>query len=239
MKIFCTLLCFSWLGIVSFGKESLDFQKGDLCISVEAGENWLHDFPLLMGIKVKNAPQFAIWITDLDSNYISTVYCTHKIASEGWRFNKGNRRKEALPFWAHRRGVKEADGLFLPTKKRPFTDAVTGATPKDDYTFRLIPTISSRFLLFAEFNHSTDFNDAYPKHAAESTPGYSGGKEGSGQPALVYCAEIDLTADRKEWVLQLIGHASPDGTDGKLYTDMQGITTAASIVRRVTVTRIP
>lgn len=238
MKIFCTLLCFSWLGIASCGKENLDFQKGDLCISVKTGENWLHDFPLLMGIKIKNAPQFAIWITDLDSNYIGTIYCTHKIAREGWRANKGNRRKEALPFWVHSRGVKEADGLYLPTKKHPLTDAVTGATPKDDYTLRLTPATPSRFLLFAEFNHSTDFNDAYPKHAVEGAPTYSGGEEGSGQPALVYCAEIDLTADREEWTLQLIGHASPDGTDGKLYTDMQGITTASSIVQQITVTRI-
>lgn len=238
MKMLYAFLCLSWLGATSCEEENLNFRKDDLCISVKTGEHWLHAFPLFMGIKIKNPPQFAIWLTDLDTNYIGTVYCTHKIAREGWRANKGNRRKEALPFWAHCRGVKEADGLYLPTKKHALADAITGATPKDDYTLRLKPEGPLQFLMFAEFNHSTDFNDTYPKHATEGRKGYSGGEEGSGQPALIYCAEIDLTAGCNEWILQLAGHASPDGRDGKLYQNMEGITTALSIVDKVTITRI-
>lgn len=229
-----------WLalaGAISCGKDELHFEQGDLKISVETGPHWLHDFPLLLGIKVKNPPQFAIWLTDLDTNYIGTLFCTHKIAREGWIMNHGNRRKEALPFWAYCREVQEADGLFLPTKKTPLTDAVSGATPREDYALRYEPGSRKHFLIFAEFNHSTDFNETYPKHARPETSGYSGGKEGSGQPALVYRAEIDLESSSNEWVLQLVGHSSPDGSDGKLYPDLTGIGSALGIVKKVVVTR--
>ena len=237
MKMLYVILCFSLMGTFSCGDNDLHFEEGDLKISVEAGKNWLHDFPLFLGIKVKNPPQFAIWVTDPDTNYVGTLFCTHKIAREGWRMNHGNRRKEALPFWAHCRGIQEKDGLFLPTKEHPLTDAVSGATPKSGYTLRFQPGTGRRFLIFAEFNHSTDFNTAYPESAQAGERAYSGGKEGSGQPALVYCTAIDPEAPYGEWTLQLIGHSSPDGSDGKLYPDMQGIDTALEIVKRIVITR--
>lgn len=186
MKILYAFLWMSCLRVTACGDDDLVFEKNDLKITVETGKNWLHDFPLFMGIQIKNPPQFAIWMTDLDTNYIGTIFCTHKIAREGWSMNKGNRRKESLPFWSYCRGVREADGLYLPAKENPLADGMTGATPKDDYTIRLKPSGTSRFLIFAEFNHSTDFNEAYPKYAEKGTFRYSGGKEGSGQPALVY-----------------------------------------------------
>lgn len=232
MKMIYTLFM-ACLGFTSCGQNELNFEKGDLKITVETGENWLHDFPLFMGIKVKNPPQFAIWLTDLDSNYVGTVFCTHKIAREGWVMNKGNRRREALPFWSHSRGVKEADGLYLPTKENPLADAVTGATPKDDYVIRLRPELGDHFLIWAEFNHSTDFNATWPKNAAEGTPAYSGGKEGSGQPALVYRAEINLDSPADEWTFQLVGHSSPDGSDGKLYEDLEGVDSALKMVKKL------
>lgn len=44
-----------------------------------------------------------------------------------------------------------------------------------------------------EVNHSTDFNDCYPKNDPAGDAHYSGGKEGSGQPALIYRADEDLS----------------------------------------------
>lgn len=44
-----------------------------------------------------------------------------------------------------------------------------------------------------EVNHSSDFNDSYPKNAPAGDAHYSGGKEGSGQPALIYRADVDLS----------------------------------------------
>ncbi len=74
-----------------------------------------------------------------------------------------------------------------------------------------------------------------PKSAKEGDANYSGGKEGSGQPALVYAAEVDLTSGKKEFTAKLIGHSSPDGSNGDLTKDTSSLTTALHIVKSITV----
>jgi len=218
-------------------KEVIQFGPNDLVVKIEAGDGWIHDFPLFLRINLKNPPQFAVWLTDLDTNYVGTIFCTSKIAREGWVSNRGNRRKEALPYWCHCRGITYPDGLMLPTREDPLTDGLTGATPKADYFVRISPRQNQSYLIFAEFNHSVDFNETYRNDAKEGSPTYSGGKEGSGQPALVYSARIDLAGEAQRWELQLLGHSSPDGSTGIIYHDLSAITTARSIVRRVAVER--
>ena len=92
-----------------------------------------------------------------------------------------------------------------------------------------------KFIVKVEINHSTDFNDAYPKSAEEGDTHYSGGKEGSGQPALVYAAEVDLTSGEKVFAAKLIGHSSPDGSNGDITEDTSSLTTALHIVKSITI----
>ncbi len=92
-----------------------------------------------------------------------------------------------------------------------------------------------RFVVKIEVNHSTDFNAHYPEDAVEGESNYSGGKMGSGQPSLVYVAEVDLTKEQKEFIATLKGHGSPDGSDGEVYPDLSGITSARSILKSITV----
>lgn len=215
-------------------KEDLSYESGDIEIEIKTGDHWLHDFPLFLGLNKKNPPQFAIWLEDTSGNYISTVFATYKIATEGWVSNAGNRRKEALPYWCHKRGVVYEDGLLLPTKEHPLTDGITGATPNEDKTIKITPVnIEKPFVIKAEFNHSVDFNSYYPKDAKEGDENYSGGEMGSGQPAVVYSATI--YPETKDAVLMLIGHSSPDGSDGNIYPDMQTLTTAKTIVKSINV----
>ena len=86
-----------------------------------------------------------------------------------------------------------------------------------------------------EVNHSIDFNERYSEYIKEDEPNYSGGSEGSGQPALVYRAEVNLDSAKTRYDAVLIGRSSADGTDGKLYEDLSGITSALSIVKQITV----
>lgn len=218
-------------------KEKLQYGSGDLQVNIEQGKNWLHDFPLFLGIKRKNAPQVAVWIEDVSGRYLSTVYTTDKIATQSWMASGGNRRKEALPAWCHARGVQYEDGLYLPTKKRPLVDGISGATPRGSFDVKLSPKGAPRqFVVKVEVNHSTDFNEYYPKDAKEGEPGWSGGDMGSGQPALVYAARIDLDSGKKEYEAELVGHSSPDGTDGTIDPDVSTLTSALDIVERITVT---
>ena len=92
-------ICFVLVCAFSCRKDLLEYGQGDLKISIEQGEYWIHDFPLFLGIKLKNSPQIAIWMEDMQGNYLSTVYVTHKIATQSWQNNNGNPRKEALPHW--------------------------------------------------------------------------------------------------------------------------------------------
>jgi len=163
----------------SCDKELIEYQQNDLRVSIEEGDDYLHDFPLFMGIKKKNPPQIAIWIEDSLGNYVSTIYVTHKIATATWQSASGNRRKESLPHWCYSRGVQYDDGLYLPTKDKPLTDGVSGATPTTSFNMKIKPKGElKQFVVKIEVNHSTDFNDNYPKSAKEEDANYSGGKGG-------------------------------------------------------------
>lgn len=217
-------------------QDLVEYNSNDLKISIEKGEEWLHKFPLFLGINKKNPPQIAIWTEDMKGHYLSTVYVTHKIATQSWQFSGGNRRKEALPHWCYQRGVESEDGLYLPTKKSPLVDGITGATPQGSFQVKMVSTGKQKqFVVKAEINHSTDFNEAFPKSAKEGDANYTGGKEGSGQPALVYAAEVDLTSGKKEFTAKLIGHSSPDGSNGKIVTNTSSLTTALHIVKSITI----
>ena len=169
------------------------------------------------------------------------VYVTRKSSTQSWVASGGSRRKESLPHWCHARGVRYADGLYLPTKRDPLADGISGATPRESYELKVTPQGGlRRFIVKFEVNHSTDFNEFYPESAREGDPGWSGGKEGSGQPALVYAADVDLDSGDGVFAAAPVGHGSPDGSDGSLSPDLSTLTSmltsALHILERITVT---
>jgi len=221
----------------SCDKDLVEYKQDDIKVMIGKGDEWLHNFPLFLGISKKTPPQIAIWVEDTQGNYITSIYVTHKIATESWKANKGNRRKEALPVWCYARNVKYPDGLYLPTKDKPLTDGISGATPHGSFDVKISPLSNFRkFIIKVELNHSVDWNNNYPENAKEGDVNYSGGKEGSGQPAVVYAAEIDLDSGNKQFNASLIGHSSPDGTNGNLYPDTSGLSTALRIVKQIIIT---
>ncbi len=233
------VLAFLYLSLLSFSscqQELIEYSQGDIKVCVEQGAEWLHDFPLFLGIKKKNPPQIAIWLEDTQGKYLSTLYVSHKIATQSWQSSGGNRRKEALPHWCYSRGIKYEDGLYLPTKNQPLVDGISGATPQGSFDVRLCTKDKlKQFVVKIEINHSTDFNEFYPKSAQEGEQNYSGGKEGSGQPAIVYAAFVDLASGKKSFEATLIGHSSPDGTSGTIYEDVSELTTALHIVKQISI----
>jgi hypothetical protein len=121
------------LGIMIFfvsckNEEPLTYSKGDVKISVVAGENWIHKFPMFLGIDwiIRRNLLFG---SKISWQYLSTIYVTEKIATQGWVSSGGNRRKEALPHWCHQRGVIYVD-VCIYQPRTTNTDAQTGATPK-------------------------------------------------------------------------------------------------------------
>ncbi len=215
--------------------QNTSYGIGDYQLSIEPGEAWHHTFYAMGFIPIENEPQMAIWLEDTCGNFLSTVYVTERSATQGWRMAGGARRPEALPRWSHRRGIAAPDGLYMPTADAP--EAATGATPHGSFTASFA-TGQSPAIVYAEINHSADFNQYYTAEALPGTPSYSGGKEGSGQPAIVYSAPI-LGEDSSEiTVLKPIGHSSPCGSDGLLRTSLDSITSALDIVSRISLKRV-
>jgi hypothetical protein len=201
--------------------------SGRLRVDLIPGSAWIHAFSAF----TKVPPQFSLWVADETGAYAKTLYATRKIATQGWVFNGGNRRKEALPYWCHQRGVAYRDGLYLPVKDDPLADAVSGATPQAAFSLSFDPPEGmARFFVYLEINHSVDFNSAYPKDAVPGAVSYSGGKEGSGQPALVYRVLVDAASGSAAAPVELAGHSSPDGSSGDLDADLSGIDTALNIL---------
>lgn len=220
--------------LTSCDKDLVDYRQGDIRVHVKEGKEYLHDFPLFMGIKKKASPQIAMWIEDLNGNYISTIYVSHKIATGSWQANGDNRRKEALPVWCYSRGIQYPDGLYLPTKGEPVVDGISGATPHGSFDVKMTPVGNlKQFVVKIELNHSTDWNDYYPKNAKEGDSDWTGGKGGSGQPAVVYAATVDLDSDKKQYVATFMGHSSPDGTNGNINPDLSSLTSALEIVEEI------
>ncbi len=212
-----------------------------ISVRFEAGAHYKHPLKINRIITIKTTPQIAVWLEDIDGNYIDTLYVTKRAGTQAWRTSpdlpaESIRRPESLPLWSHKRGVVYPDGLFMPTHDNPLTDAVTAASPKGDFHLRTkTPQELLKFVVLAEVNNSADFNDAYSADALPGTPSYSGGSWGSGQPSIVYAATVDLTSGPGTWELTPVGHGSPDGSDASLNPDLTGLTTAKDIIDRITV----
>ena len=187
-------------------------------------------------------PLIVFWIEDTEGNFIETIYASQSIATGTFRFgeSEGNtwkpgerRRPAALPYWGHRRGIRAPDGLYLPTPQRPLPDAVTGATPKTNFTIKsFVRPDLERFKIFMEINQTWDWNQYWHNNRFPDDDEY----KTNSQPALVFMAEVDMLNSKPTYELKPIGHSHPSGSSGELFSDISTFTTALNIAQRVFVT---
>ena len=209
-------------------------------IEITPGEHYDHKMRILPLIRITNNPQMAIWAETEEGEFIATLFVTERVATQSWRKAPGDdtpkdaiRRPEALPIWSHRSGESPAASAGAASDAAPAADAVTGATPAASFTVHSrLPQREEPIVVYLEVNMSTDFNEAYPADAREESVAYSGGPWGSGQPALIYRATLPGDAEGLEEPVrfELVGHSSPDGSDGVIYDRLDGVTTARDIL---------
>ena len=176
-----------------------------------------------------NHPLMAIWLEDLDGNYIETLYVAssigtglfgHAVEKDGNWESGPVRRPAALPYWWHKYG-------YLPDQNNKVPDAITGPTPAGNFILKSKTGHKSAEtvnILF-EINQSWDWNeywtnDKYPEN---------GDYMSSSQPALVYKASIKLSGEEDVQVLKVIGHSHYSGADGSLTEDISSLSTALQI----------
>lgn len=193
-------------------------------------------------------PMMVIWIEDLEGNYLESLFVPKAMATSEYHNAKPDaqgiwrpgivRRPESLPYWAHKRGIPAADGLMIPMGNAPDLDAVSGATPTDDFIITTQTRLQKlqKFRILLEVNQSDDWNAYFHKNRFPNDSIYSGGGR-VGQPALIYGVTVDLKSfsTSKNFLLEPIGHSHPSGKNGTMYTDLSTISTAFQIFDRALV----
>ncbi len=213
-----------------------DMAGKDIEIVMNAGERFYHEHRAFLWFSFPVTPQIAVWVDDTSGNFVDTLYVTFKGAKGEFRGfgTKEVRRKEALPLWSHRRGIRERDGLFMPSRENPLPDAVTGASPMGGFRLKTkVPKDLEEFTIFIEVNVGFDFNCYYAEGLNPGDLGYNTGH--SGQPAVVYSVKINLGDGVKRYYPKLVGHSSPTGEDGKLSADTSNLDTALEIIDEVVI----
>lgn len=187
-------------------------------------------------------PLFAIWLEDIEGRYIQTLYVAKAVATgyfeyanqEGNRWTGGIKRApQTLPYWAHKRGVKAADGLYVPDAATAVPDAYTGATPISGFVLnsRADEPLPEKFKVLLEINQNWDWNEFWTNNKYPDDENY----KMSCQPALVYEAIIDRSNPAESYSLKPVGHSHYSGKTGELFSDLSTLTTALEIVESVVV----
>ena len=214
-----------------------EHQGKNLSIDIKAGEHYSGPGAVILGVTTTGIPQMAVWVEDTQGNYLETLYVTKKASNSSYiqsLFGGDDvRRPEALPHWSFSRGIKGSDGLMMPTSTKPIADAITGATPVSSFDLRTVTDAKYQEVVVKfEINRSFDFNEVYHANAFPDDVVYSGSGS-SAQPSLIYAATIKLNDGDKYYFMNLLGRGHHSGKDGKIHSDLSGITTAKEMVSRI------
>ena len=199
----------------------------DLAIKLTPGESFNH-------------PTFSIWLEDMNGKYIKTLFITKSYASgifgykmlgdSVWVNESGKSiQPAALPYWTHKKGLINNKNL-IPTPKSPFVDAYSGATPKGAFKLSSKSINMAKYRIMLEVNQTWDWNHYWTNNKYPNNNAY----KHSAQPSVIYSATIN--PEQSEFYLNPIGHGSPTGEDGKLYTNLSTLTSALDIFSSIKLT---
>lgn len=189
-----------------------------------------------------NHPLMAIWIETLDGKFIQTLYVAESIGKGVFQHGDASRgfwkageiqRPSALPYWSHKRGIKNDKGFYLPTPTNPVPDAFTGPTPGQNFILHTKlnePGLNSFNVLF-EVNQTWDWNEFWTNNKFPNDEEY----KTSCQPALVYSAKVDLENPQGSYQMKVMGRSHHSGANGDLFTDLETLTTALHIAKQITI----
>jgi hypothetical protein len=189
-----------------------------------------------------NHPLMAIWVEAPDGSFVQTLYVAESIGKGVFQHGDPSRgfwkpgeiqRPAALPYWSHKRGIKNKKGLYLPTPSNPVPDAYTGPTPGQSFILhtRLDEPGLRRFNLLFEINQTWDWNEFWTNNKFPEDEDY----KSSCQPAVVYTASIDLDHPQKTYQMKMIGRSHQSGATGELFHDLETLTTALHIADQIQV----
>lgn len=167
-------------------------------------------------------PQFAIWIEDIETKRIQTVYVTERVSIGDWE-GKAN-VPDALPRWVEL--FKKSNYKHDSLNGDNIYDAVTGATPIDEYfSVRIEVKPMSKWICWIEMNLAGDYNETFPKLNQETL---EEDEFECGQPALLYSDTVTALNGTVYNPLLFAVSVWKNG-ENKIKSDFSGITTAKNI----------
>lgn len=192
-------------------------------------------------------PQIAIWTEDTLGNYLQTLYVTKATAKgifsggrtkDNFKLLDGEhnsssdayRRVNALPIWSHKRGVRYADGQYVPSYNNPLPDAITGATPLDNFRLKTSVNHLQAFVVKLEINVAFDDNEYFSEFDFPDDETFHNGTGQLGQPSLVFKTILDPSSTEKYQLMRLDGRGHHSAKNGKIIKDFTKLTTALEIV---------
>jgi hypothetical protein len=167
-------------------------------------------------------PQIAIWIEDLNSKTIQTVWVTRCAATNKWRGKVVC--PTALPVWENQH--------LLEKKTADYDiDVNTGATPLNGlFTVTALVPQGSQWNYYVEVNAAGDYNTSFPYWSSSGSPD----SEGNGQPSIIYKGSI--IADGKDRNSpDLIGRTDQRQEVHVPSEDLSGIDTAKELLQNIQV----
>ena len=174
------------------------------------------------------APQFAIWLENIESGEIKTVFVTYRTATGD--FAGKAECPVSLPAWigAFREETGRDD---IPTLKNPAFDAVTGATPRGKkFRTRVQVPEGSKWTYYVEVNVSGDYTAEFP----EMAPDWTTDIHGNGQPSIIYRGKISCT-EGEEDTPELMGRTEQMFLSTDIITDLTGIGNAKEVFSSIEV----
>ena len=212
----------------------------------------------LLSLDIKRAqhfwhPQIAIWTEDTTGHYIETLFVTNATAKgifSGGRSkenfksldafsssnnNESYRRVNALPVWSHKRNIKYEDGLYVPTYEQPLVDAISGATPLNNFILETSVDYEKPFVVKFEINVAFDDNEYYSAYDFPDDDTFHNGTGQLGQPSLVYASNIFPEKNASHQIMKLQGHGHHSAQNGLIYNETNTLTTALEIIAFIVV----
>lgn len=179
-------------------------------------------------------PQIAIWFTDVDGKYLSTIYVTEKTAKSNW-FGFNVERPESLPVWSYMRKSGSEENSNHGKSNEILTDAVTGATPAGKILLFSQEIDKENFpenvSVYIELNESFDYNKYYAKEMMIDGKKY---KSVNGQPSIIFKAECNIK-NGGSYDFKFLGIGDVAGRNGDISTDVSHMTTALGMIEFITV----
>jgi hypothetical protein len=166
-------------------------------------------------------PQLAVWVENMDSPVIQTVWVSYRTAKQEW---KGKIEcLISLPYWESRTTQERQD---------PGIDAVTGATPNGGpMSASIMVPRNSQWTYYIEVNASADYNNTFSYWSHDGLPD----SEANGQPSLVYSGQIIANGNSKSKPT-LIGRTDQRHVVSEIFADLNNITTAKNLIGKIEVT---